>query len=71
MTLTLMSGRNQEVILKLPVNTVDYYNDLLYSLKIDDYIRNVADPMKGKSTIIRATRMQESGKLRDGIDIIS
>jgi len=65
MTLTLMSGRNQEVILKLPVNTVDYYNDLLYSLKIDDYIRNVADPMKGKSTIIRATRMQESGKLRD------
>jgi len=64
-TLTMMSSRNQEVILKLPEDSLDYYKNLLHSLKIDDYLRNVANPEKGKSTIIRATRAQESGKLRD------
>lgn len=27
-------------------------------------IRNVADPQKGKSTVIRATKMQEAGKAK-------
>jgi hypothetical protein len=65
MTLTMMSARNKEVILKLPVDAVNYYNELLNSLKIDDYIRNVADPQKGKSTAIRTMKMQESGQSRD------
>ena len=64
-SLSMMSARNREVILKLPMDHVDYYNELLNALKIDDYIRNVADPQKGKSTAIRATKMQESGKSKD------
>ena len=65
MTLTMMSGRNKEVILKLPVDKVDYYSNLMTALKIEDYIRNVADPQKGKSTIIRTAKMQEAGQLQD------
>ena len=63
-TLTMMSARNQEVILKLPVDNITYYKEMLNALKIGDYIRSVADPQKGKSTLIRATKMQESERSR-------
>lgn len=63
-TLTMMSARNQEAVLKLPGDSVAYYNEMLNALKIDDYIRNVTDSQKGKSSIIRATKMQEAGKSR-------
>lgn len=65
MTLTMMSGRNREVILKLPVDKAEYYSNLMTSLKIEDYIRSVADPQKGKSTAIRTAKMQEAGQLHD------
>ena len=53
---------SREVVMRLPNDNAVYYRDMLNALKIEDYIRNVADPQKGKSTIIRATKMQEAGK---------
>ena len=63
-TLSMISARNQEAILKLPVDSNPYYKEMQNALKIEDYIRSVADPQKGKSTIIRNTKMQEAGKSR-------
>lgn len=62
--LTMMSARNHEVVLKLPTEQISYYTDMMNALKIDDYIRDVADPQKGKSTLIRATKMQEAERSR-------
>lgn len=63
-TLSMISARNQEAILKLPVDSNPYYKEMQNALKIEDYIRSVADPQKGKSTVIRNTKMQEAGKSR-------
>ena len=63
-TLSMISARNQEAILKLPVDSNPYYKEIQNVLKIEDYIRSVADPQKGKSTIIRNTKVQEAGKSR-------
>ena len=63
-TLTMMSARNHEVFFKLPMEQIRYYNEMMNALKIDDYLRAVEDPQKGKSTIIRTTKAQESGKSR-------
>lgn len=60
----MISARNQEAILKLPVDSNPYYKEMQNALKIEDYIRSVADPQKGKSTVIRNTKMQEAGKSR-------
>ena len=54
-----------EVVMRLPNDNAVYYRDMQNALKIEDYIRNVADPQKGKSTIIRATKMQEAGKAKN------
>ena len=51
--------------MRLPNDNAVYYRDMQNALKIEDYIRNVADPQKGKSTIIRATKMQEAGKAKN------
>lgn len=56
---------NQEVILRLPNDNAVYNREMQNALKIEDYIRSVADPQKGKSTIIRATKMQEAGKSKE------
>lgn len=63
-TLSMISARNQEAILKLPIDSNPYYKEMQNALKIEDYIRAVADPQKGKSTIIRSTKVQEAGKSR-------
>ena len=63
-TLSMISARNQEAILKLSVDSNPYYKEMQNALKIEDYIRSVADPQKGKSTVIRNTKMQEAGKSR-------
>ena len=54
-----------EVVMRLPNDNAVYYRDMQNALKIEDYIRNVADPQKGKSTIIRAAKMQEAGRDKD------
>lgn len=59
-TLTMMSARNHEVIMKLPIDNTSYYNETLNYLRIYDYMHNVSDPEKGRSTIIRATKMQKA-----------
>lgn len=61
-TLTMMSARNHEVIMKLPLDNISYYNETLNALRIYDYIHNDSDPQKGKSTIIRATKVQEADR---------
>ncbi len=64
-TMTMLSAHNSEAVLVLPSDKRGYLKDLRNSLKIDDYIRNVADPKKGKSTTIRSTKMQESAQARE------
>lgn len=64
-TLAMISARNQETVLKLPVDRALYYKEMRNALKIEDYIRSVADPQKGKSTIIRSTKMQEAAKSKN------
>lgn len=64
-TMTMLSAHNTEAVLVLPPDKRGYLKDLRNSLKIDDYIRNVADPKKGKSTTIRSTKMQESAQARE------
>ena len=59
-TLTMMSARNHEVIMNLPIDNTSYYNETLNYLRIYDYMHNVSDPEKGRSTIIRATKMQKA-----------
>lgn len=64
-TMSLLSAHNSEAVLVLPSEKRGYLKKLRNSLKIDDYIRDVADPKKGKSTIIRSTKMQESVQDRE------
>lgn len=59
-TLTMMSARNHEVIMKLPIDNTGYYHETLNYLRIYDYMHNVSDPEKGRSTSIRATKMQKA-----------
>ncbi|MCD7882907.1 MAG: BREX system P-loop protein BrxC [Lachnospiraceae bacterium] len=61
-TLAMISARNQEAVLRLPADNVSYYREMRNALKIEDFIRGVPDTQKGKSTIIRSTKMQEAGK---------
>ena len=64
-TMSMLSAHNSEAVLVLPSDKRGYLKDLRNSLKIDDYIRNVADPKKGKSTTIRSIKMQESAQARE------
>lgn len=66
----MMSAANNEAILLLPDNNDIYLKELQKALRIDDYIRHVKDPEKGKSTIIREVKMHESGKHKDSAGIM-
>lgn len=59
-SMVMLSSQNSEAILVLPSEQSGYLKDLRNALKIEDYIRKVADPQKGKSTIIRSTKSQEA-----------
>lgn len=63
--MSLLSAQNHEAIFVLPEDKTKYIKDLRNALKIDDYIRNVADPKKGKSTTIRSTKIQESAQAKE------
>lgn len=64
-SLEMLSARNHEAILKLPNGDQTYYSEITNALKIEDYLRSVTDPQKGKSTVIRATKSQEAGKSKN------
>ena len=64
-TMSLLSIHNTEVVMVLPPGNRGYLKDIRNSLKIDDYIRHVADPQKGKSTTIRIAKMQEASQNKD------
>ena len=61
---TMFSGSN-EAIFVLPERNTTYYDELANMLRIEDYIRNVQDPGKGKSTTIRAAKVQEAERSRE------
>jgi len=61
----MMSTANNEVIFLLPANNELYLKELQTALKIDDYIRHVGDPEKGKSTLIREVKIHESARHKD------
>ena len=64
-TMCMISSTQREAILLLPSDKTAYLKDMSNALKIDDYMRNVADPRKGKSTIIRSTKMEESASAKE------
>lgn len=61
---TMFAG-SHEAIFVLPETNVTYYNEMANALRIEDYIRNVTDPGKGKSTTIRAAKMQEAERSKE------
>ncbi len=63
--MVMLSAQNSEAILVLPPEQRRYLKDLGNALKIMDYLQKVADPQKGKSTAIRATKQSEAGQAKD------
>lgn len=61
-SMTILSGNDKGVVLRLPNDNAVYYREMQNAMQIEDYIRNVADPQKGRSTVIRTVKMQEAGK---------
>lgn len=65
MAVSLLSGQNQEAILVLPANQNDYYLEMQQAMQIEDYLRKVADPQQGKSTLLRGVKQSESVQRRE------
>lgn len=65
MAVSLLSGQNQEAILVLPSNQNDYYLEMQQAMQIEDYLRKVADPQQGKSTMLRTIKQSEAVQRRD------
>ncbi|MBO4458248.1 MAG: BREX system P-loop protein BrxC [Butyrivibrio sp.] len=63
--MSVLSVQNHEAIFVLPDDKMNYIKNLRNALKIEDYIRNVADPKKGKSTTIRSTKIQEAAQAKE------
>lgn len=63
--LSWLSFQNKEVILRLPVDNIEYYEEMHNSLQILDYLRSVADPNKGRSTSIRSEKNEQAKKSND------
>ena len=60
MAVSLLSGQNREAILVLPGSQNDYYLEMQQALQIQDYLRKVADPQQGKSTLLRGVKQSEA-----------
>ena len=65
MAVSLLSGQNQEAILVLPPNQIDYYLEMQQAMQIEDYLRKVADPQQGKSTMLRTIKQSEARQRRE------
>ena len=65
MAVSLLSGQNQEAILVLPSNQNDYDLEMQQAMQIEDYLRKVADPQQGKSTMLRTIKQSEAVQRRD------
>ena len=58
----IMSYTSSDALFLLPTGTENYLKELREALKIDDYINSVADSQKGRTTIIRQVKIQESAR---------
>ena len=65
MVVSQLSGQNQEAILVLPSNQNDYYLEMQQAMQIEDYLRKVADPQQGKSTMLRTIKQSEAVQRRE------
>lgn len=61
-TALMLSSASSDAVFLLPVTNESYLKELRSALKIDDYISNVADSQKGRSTVIRQVKIQESAR---------
>ena len=61
-TALMLSSASSDAVLLLPITNESYLKELRAALKIDDYISNVADSQKGRSTVIRQVKIQESAR---------
>lgn len=68
MAMSQLSGQNQEVILVLPSNQNDYYLEMQQAMQIEDYLRKVADPQQGKSTMLRTIKQSEAVQRREAAE---
>lgn len=64
-SISMLSSRNQEAILVLPLNRNNYYLEMQQALQIEDYLRKVADPQQGKSTLLRGVKQTEATQHRE------
>lgn len=65
LSISMLSSRNQEAVLVLPSNRNDYYLEMQQALQIEDYLRKVADPQQGKSTLLRGVKQTEATQRRE------
>lgn len=68
MAVSFLSGQNQEAILVLPSNQNDYYLEMQQAMQIEDYLRKVADPQQGKSTMLRTIKQSEAVQRREAAE---
>ena len=65
LSISMLSSRNNEAILVLPPHRDDYYKEMQQALQIEDYLRKVADPQQGKSTLLRGVKQTEATQRRE------
>lgn len=65
LSISMLSSRNNEAILVLPPQRDDYYKEMQQALQIEDYLRKVADPQQGKSTLLRGVKQAEAAQRRE------
>ena len=61
-TAMMLSATSTNAVFLLPTTNDNYLKELRSALKIDDYIRNVADSKRGKSSMIRQVKIEESAR---------
>ena len=65
LSISMLSSRNNEAVLVLPPHRDDYYKEMQQALQIEDYLRKVADPQQGKSTLLRGVKQTEATQRRE------
>ena len=65
LSVSMLSGQNREAILVLPGNQNDYYLEMQQAMQIEDYLRKVADPQQGKSTLLRGVKQSEAAQRKE------
>lgn len=63
--MAILTGGAREVVLRLPKDSMIYYQEMLNFRQIKDYLRYVEDSKKGRSTVIRASKNEQADCSRD------